>query len=267
MKTPTLVCLLWDIRSVCSPQDRPAFLHAGAHNLLYNKEQTVKKWAVGGIFHERCHHGSFFGYKVHILIDAESEMPIGMLASSGEENDAPYFLPLLDDFKEHYSFDEAVAVLADGAYDVKSFRKKVTAMTGGIFLPACNPRRSKVLMRMKLRVRKLFKTHGAKIKSVQDAFRYLGQTFLTRFGIELGDRTDNRLVEMITERLQRPYRAAVERAFSRLKSMMAFERPKTRNIGSVWKTLWFCLIGDLVQALTAKEIGLPGSMRKRTMLA
>ena len=213
------------------------------------------------------HHGSFFGYKVHILIDAESEMPIGMIASSGEENDAPYFLPLLEDFKEHYNFDEVVAVLGDGAYDVWDFREKVTEMTGGMFLPACNPRRSKILMRMKLRVRKLFKTHGEKIKSVQDAFRYLGQTFLTRFGIELGCRKGNRLVEMITERLHRPYRAAVERSFSRLKSMTAFERPKTRDIGAVWKTLWFCLIGDLVQALTAKEIGLPGSMRKRTMLA
>lgn len=213
------------------------------------------------------HHGSFFGYKVHILIDAESEMPIGMIASSGEENDAPYFLPLLEDFKQHYNFEEVVAVLGDGAYDVWDFRGKVTGMTGGIFLPACNPRRSKILMRMKLRVKKLFDTHGENIKSVQDAFRYLGQTFLTRFGIELGCRKDNRLVEMITERLHRPYRAAVERAFSRLKSMNSFERPKTRDIGAVWKTLWFCLIGDLVQALTAKEIGLPGSMRKRTMLA
>jgi hypothetical protein len=213
------------------------------------------------------HHGSFFGYKVHILIDAESEMPIGMIACSGEDNDAPHFLPLIEDFEKQYSFDEVVAVLADGAYDVWGYREKVTEMTGGIFLPACNPRRSPILKTMKLQVKKLFDKHGRKIKSVQDAFRYLGQKFLTDYFVDLKCRKESRLVEMITERLHRPYRAAVERVFSRLKSMMAFERPKTRNIGAVWKTLWFCLIGDLVQALTAKEIGLPGSMRKRTMLA
>jgi len=213
------------------------------------------------------HHGSFFGYKVHILIDAESEMPIGMLASTGKDNDAPHFLPLIEGFEEQYDFDEVLAVMADGAYDSWDFREKVTDMTGGIFLPACNPRRSKILKMMKLQVKKLFDKHGEKIKSVQDAFRYLGQKFLTDYHIDLGSRKDSRLVEMLTERLHRPYRAAVERVFSRLKAMMPFERPKTRGIGAVWKTLWFCLIGNLVQALTAKEVGLPGSMRKRTMLA
>jgi hypothetical protein len=213
------------------------------------------------------HHGSFFGYKVHIIIDAESEMPLGMIVSSGEDNDALHFIPLLEDFEKHYSFDEILAVLADGAYDKRDFREEVRCKTGGIFLPACNPRRNRILKMIKLMVKRLFEKHGDKIQSVQDGFRYLGQRFLTHFGIEFERSNESRLVEMIEERLHRPYRAAVERVFSRLKSMVSFERPKTRDIKSVWKIMWFCLMGNLVQALTAHEKGLSGSMRKRTMLA
>ena len=119
---------------------------------------------------------------------------------------------------------------------------------------------------MKVRVKKLFDIHGDKIHSVEDAFRYLGQTFLTRFGIELGDPSDNKLVELITERLHRPLRAGVERVFSRLKALTSFEEPKARILDTVKKTVWFCLISQLVQARTAVAKGLIGSMRKRTAL-
>ncbi len=212
------------------------------------------------------HQGSFYGYKVHLLIDAESEMPLAMILSSGNDHDSSHFVPLLEEFEENYDFEEIIALLADGAYDDKDFREIVLEKTGGTFLPACNPRNSKILKRMKRRVKKLFDTHGHKIKSVQDAFKYLGQTFLTRFNIDIGTSKESKLVELISERLQRPYRSAVERVFSRLKAMASFERPKSRGLESVIKSIWWCLIGYMVQALTAHEKGLPGSMRKRTML-
>jgi len=212
------------------------------------------------------HQGSFYGYKVHILIDSESEMPLAMIVSSGEDHDSTHFIPLMKEFDKHYDFDEIIAVLADGAYDNQSFRKIVQGITGGVFLPACNPRRSKILKMMKQKIKKLFEKHGDKIHSVQDAFRYLGQTFLTAFNIDIGTQTESKLVEMISERLHRPFRAAVERVFSRLKSITQFEKPQSKNPQYVKKTIWWCLIGQLIQALTAHNKGLPGSMRKRTML-
>ncbi len=212
------------------------------------------------------HQGSFYGYKVHILIDSESEMPLAMIVSSGEEHDSTHFIPLMEEFDKHYDFDEIIAVLADGAYDNQSFRKIVQGLTGGIFLPACNPRKSKILKMMKQKIKKLFEKHGDKIHSVQDAFKYLGQTFLTDFNIDIGTKTESKLVEMISERLHRPFRAAVERVFSRLKAINQFEKPQSRNPSYVKKTIWWCLIGQLIQALTAHNKGLPGSMRKRTML-
>ena len=212
------------------------------------------------------HHGSFYGYKIHILIDAESELPVAMIVSTGKDNDSPHFIPLLDDHIKNNDLGEAEALLADAGYDTTDFRKEVLKKTGGIFLPACNPRKSKILQRMKARVKKLFDTHGDKIQSVEDGFRYLGQTFLTKFGIELNGPNDNKLVELITERLHRHLRAGVERVFSRLKAFASFEKPKARNLSTVKKTIWLCLIGQLVQAKTAVERGLKGSMRKRTAL-
>jgi hypothetical protein len=230
-----------------------------------NTRKDTKKYGVEGASWGD-HHGSFYGYKIHIMIDAESELPVAMILSTGEDHDSPHFIPLLDDHVKNNDLDEAEALLADAGYDTKSFRKKVLKKTGGIFLPACNPRNSKVLQRMKARVKKLFDTHGDKIHSVEDGFRYLGQTFLTRFGIELGDPGDNKLVELIAERLHRHLRAGVERVFSRLKALTSFERPKARYLETVKKTVWFCLIGQLVQAKIAVEKGLKGSMRKRTAL-
>jgi len=212
------------------------------------------------------HHGSFYGYKVHILIDADSELPLAMILSPGNDHDSIHFIPLLERFDEDYDFEEVLGVLADGAYDVGEFREVVRDKTGGIFLPACNPRKSKPLARMKLTVKKLFEKHGQKIKSVQGAFKLLKQKFLSDFGFELGTANESKLVELISERLHRPFRAAVERVFSRLKALVAFETPRSRRLNTVLKGIWWCLIGQLIQALSAYEKGIPGSMRKRTAL-
>ena len=228
------------------------------------RKDTSKHPAEGASWGE--HHGKFYGYKVHILIDSDSEIPLAMIMGSGEDHDSIHFVPLLEEFEQNYNFDKIVALLADGAYDTWDFRKEVTKRTGGVFLPACNPRRSKILKTMKSMVKTLFDKHGDKIHSVQDAFKYLGQRFLTNFDIDIGTAKESRLVEMIAERLHRPFRAAVERVFSRLKSLASFEKPRSKRYSTVIKGIWWCLIGQLVQALAADEKGLPDLMRKRTAL-
>ena len=212
------------------------------------------------------HHGSFYGYKVHILIDADSEMPIAMVFSTGKDHDSLHFEPLFEGFEEKYDFEEVIAVLADGAYDNKDFREVVNVKTGGVFLPACNPRKSRILKMLKEKVKKLFDRYSDRIHSVQDALGFLTQKFLTDFGIDIDSKRESKLVEMISERFHRHLRAGVERVFSRLKALSAFEHPKARRNRSVRKYIWWCLVGHLVQALTAHGKNLKGSMRKRTML-
>ena len=142
------------------------------------------------------HHGSFYGYKIHILIDTGSELPIAMVFSTGKNHDSPYFVPLFEQFDEHYDFKDVIAVLADAAYDVKDYRKIVRKSTGGLFLPACNPRKSPVLKALKKRVKNMFKRYGERIKTVEDGLRYSGQKFLTDYGIEVGTKCESKLVEL-----------------------------------------------------------------------
>lgn len=49
------------------------------------RKNTDKHGVEGASWGE--HHGSFYGYKIHILIDAESEMPVSMILSTGEDHD------------------------------------------------------------------------------------------------------------------------------------------------------------------------------------
>jgi len=238
----------------------------GTHIYAYcNTRKNTDKHPVEGATWGH-HHGSFYGYKVHILIDVDSEMPIAMVFSTGEDHDSLHFEPLFEGFEEKYNFEEVIAVLADSAYDSKNFRKLVNVKTGGVFLPACNPRRSRILKRLKEKVKKLFDRYSDRIHSVQDALGFLTQKFLTDFGIDVGSDRESKLVEMISERFHRHLRTGVERVFSRLKALNAFERPKARRNRSVRKYVWWCFIGLLIQALAAHGKGVMGSMRKRTML-
>lgn len=127
------------------------------------------------------HHGSFYGYKVHIIIDSESEMPLAMILGSGEDHDSTHFIPLMEEFDRQYDFDEVIAVLADGAYDNQSFRKIAQGLSGGVFLPACNPRKSKILKMMKQTIKKLFEKHGNKDTFSSRCFQIPRSDILNRF--------------------------------------------------------------------------------------
>ncbi len=77
-----------------------------------NNRKDTNKHGVEGASWEN-HHGSFYGYKVHLLIDAESELPISMILSTGKDNDMPHFIPLLVDCMENYDLTDITAVQAD----------------------------------------------------------------------------------------------------------------------------------------------------------
>lgn len=205
------------------------------------------------------HQGSFFGYKVHLLIDAEAELPVAARLSPGNDYDSPHLLPLVGDFKGRYDVDEVLAVLADGAYDAEGLRKGVERELGCHLLAAINPRRDRLLKHIKELVRELFKEHGERIRTVQDALRLLPQKLLTDFGAELGSRRENRLVLAIKERMNRHLRVAVERVFSRLKRFVGLERPRTRVEERVRRHVLWGLICMVLLSLTAHRVGKPGS--------
>jgi len=205
------------------------------------------------------HQGSFFGYKVHLLIDAEAELPVAARLSPGNDYDSPHLMPLVGDFKGRYDVDEVLAVLADGAYDAEDLRRGVEKELGCHLFAAINPRRDRLLKHIKELVRELFREHGERIRTVQDALRLLPQRLLTDFGAELGSRRENRLVLAIKERMNRHLRVAVERVFSRLKRFVGLERPRTRVEERVRRHVLWGLICMVLLSLTAHRVGKPGS--------
>jgi len=86
--------------------------------------------------------GWVFGYKIHMVVDAEQEIPLGFIITSGNKSDMDYFIPLVDKAKE-LGIDFEI-VLADKGYD-KERHYRYAESAGAIPIIALNPRRSKQL--------------------------------------------------------------------------------------------------------------------------
>lgn len=208
------------------------------------------------------HQGDFYGYKVHIIIDAEAELPIAIKLTPGNYHDKVMYLPLVDEVTKNYDFEEIMAVFGDGAYydeDLFRITEKELKCT---LNAAMNPRRSKPLQKLKKKIREIFKAHKDEIHSVEDALRFIPQQTLTKYGADLGTRKESAIIGAIRERLNRHLRAAVERVFSRAKRFYRLERPRTKKFESVLKHIFMCFICMLLVALTATRKGLPGNKLK-----
>lgn len=61
----------------------------------------------------------WYGYKLHLLVDSEYELPIGYTVTSGAESDVTQMMPMLDDYsKRHESIARRAQYLtADKGYD------------------------------------------------------------------------------------------------------------------------------------------------------
>ena len=208
------------------------------------------------------HIDSFYGYKVHILIDSEAELPIGVRITPGNPHDSGMYLPLIRKAKEDLELDNVVAVFADGAYDDKLLRKGTRQVLHCELYAAMNPRRSVRLQAIKARIKDVFDRWGEKINTIEDALRYFGQKLLNEFGITLGTDEESYLVHALKERMNRHIRIAVERVWSRLKFATDFERPMFRKPSSVRKRVYLGIIAMLLVARTAIRIGIPEAKRR-----
>lgn len=60
----------------------------------------------------------FFGYKLHILVDSKSELPIAFRITTGNVHDSQEYLNLLDDIEEA----DPKHVYVDAAYDSEALQ-------------------------------------------------------------------------------------------------------------------------------------------------
>jgi IS5 family transposase len=62
----------------------------------------------------------YFGYKLHLAVDATYELPIGMRTTTASRNDSPELLPLLRKAKSRFPWFTPTSVIADAGYDSKA---------------------------------------------------------------------------------------------------------------------------------------------------
>ena len=84
----------------------------------------------------------WFGYKLHLLVDAKYEVPIAALVSTAKEADTTQLKPLLKKRDELLADTALELVVCDGAYDSKSNILAITER-GAIPIIPLNPRNEK----------------------------------------------------------------------------------------------------------------------------
>jgi len=208
------------------------------------------------------HQGQFYGYKVHIIIDAEAELPIAIKLTPGDYHDRTMYLPLIDEVTKNYDFDDVIAVFGDGAYYDEDLFRITEKRLNCTLNAAMNPRRSTPLQKLKKKIKEIFEAHKEEIHTIEDAMKFIPQQILTKYGADPGTRKESAIIGAIRERLNRHLRAAVERVFSRAKGFYLLDRPRTRKPDSVLKHVLMCFICMLLVALTATKKGLPNNKLK-----
>jgi transposase len=83
---------------------------------------------------------AFFGYKVHLIVDAKSQLPLEVTVTPANEPDSPYAIPLLKGAKEKHPNNSIHTNALDAAYDAhENYRFPIEDM-GVAPIIALNPR-------------------------------------------------------------------------------------------------------------------------------
>ena len=169
------------------------------------------------------------GYKLHVAVDAKTELPIAVIAASANDNEKKHAPALLE--KALKATKGRVKLLvADSQYSSRNLRDQALArgVRAVIPFPTNQQRDQKGL----LRVDKYLRTHGP-----------------------------------IYEKRVYRLRSAVERVNSRLKEQLSLERHRVRGLGRITVHALLCMIAMLLNALAALRLNRVDKARSITLLA
>ena len=171
------------------------------------------------------------GYKLHIAVDAKSELPIAVIAASANDNeDEKKHAPALLEKALKATKDRVKLVVADSQYSSRNLRGQASfhGVRAVIPFPTNQQRAQKGL----LRVDRYFRTHGP---------------------------TDEKQVYRL--------RSSIERVNSRLKEQLSLERRRVRGLGRINMHALPCIIAMLLTALAALRLNRVDKARSITLLA
>jgi transposase len=60
---------------------------------------------------------AFFGYKVHLIVDTKSQLPLEVIVTPGNDADSPYAIPLLKGAREKHPDNKILSNSLDASYD------------------------------------------------------------------------------------------------------------------------------------------------------
>ena len=169
------------------------------------------------------------GYKLHVAVDAKSELPLAVIAASANENEKKHasalFRKALKTTEQHTK-----TLVADSQFSSRKLREQLSAHGVRAVIPyPANQSKGEAKL---LRVDKYFRTHGAAVEK-----RIYAQ------------------------------RGAIERVNSRLKEQLCLERHRARGLERITIHALLCIIAMLLNALAALRLNRPEKARSITMLA
>ena len=161
------------------------------------------------------------GYRLHLAVDARSEMPVAMIVASANENEKKHSLKLFEKASLHVKFRRLVA---DPQYSSLSLRE-VTLKQGTVpVIPY--PRNQQKGVKGILRIDRKFKSHGP--QELRRVYRK---------------------------------RVAVERVFSRLKNLAGLTQHNLRGLAKITFHSQLCLLTILLTAQAALNTHRPSKTR------
>jgi transposase len=161
------------------------------------------------------------GYRLHLAVDAGSELPVAMTVAPANENEKKHSIRLLEKASVHV---KASRLVADPQYSSQGLRD--AALKQGTVPVIPYPRNQQKSVKGILRIDKKFKSHGP-------------------------------------QQLRRAYRkrVAVERVFSRLKSLAGLTQHNLRGLAKITFHSQLCVLIMLFTAQAAINTHKPGRSR------
>ena len=169
------------------------------------------------------------GYKLHIAVDAKSELPLAVIVAPANDNEKKHAPEL---FKKSLTATKSKIklLIADSQYSCKGQREQANDAGVGVVIPyPVNQMRGQ---RGLLRVDRFFRTHGPK--------------------------REKRLYRL---------RSSIERVNSRLKEQLCLENHKVRCLWRIKVHSLLCLVAMLLNAVAAVRLKAVDKVRSMSLLA
>jgi len=169
------------------------------------------------------------GYKLHIAVDAKSELPIAVIAASANDNEKKH-APALLDMSLKATNGRVKLIVADSQYSSRNLRDQASVLGVKVVIPfPTNQQRGQKGL---LRVDKYFRTHGPTIE--KQLYRL---------------------------------RSSVERVNSRFKEQLCLEKHRARGLRRITIHALICMIAMLLNAVAAFRLNRVEKARSITLLA